>query len=120
MTQQPVEVQELGFDSWFELYEWVKEQGLEEQAKITLTWPKPPPSPISDALDLPVPDDERPDVTLALNTIRANAFREVYPTLLSKSKKEIFYDMLKLPTLTRREIDLIRVAIANLPTKMNE
>lgn len=117
MSNKPIQIEELGFASWFELYEWCAEQGLEDEPKVTLTWPKHPPDVAVDDVDAPVPDEERPDVTLALNTIRANAFREVYPQLLNSATKEVFYAMLKLPGMSRREADAIRVAIANLPTK---
>lgn len=113
----PIEIQDLGFASWLELYEWLKEQALQDQAKITLTWPKPPPSPIADALDLPLPDEERPDVTLAVNTIRAKAFQELYDSLPTKKSLDVVEAIIFAEEKVQMDVETIQTFLKNLPTR---
>ena len=60
------QIQELGFDSWLELFKSLQKDKLIGEEKITLVWAE---------------SENRPSVPLRMCTVKANAFDEIYGQL---------------------------------------
>lgn len=92
-----MDIKNLGFDNWVELYEYLKEKDLHEAQRIGLYWPdgfKPEPSIIEEG------DGDRAEVednmvVLDLDWIKANAFSELFPALPLKSSIAVLTDVVE-------------------------
>lgn len=118
----PLNITELGFDTWLELYDWLRLQNLHTEEKVVLTWPAaasdmhgPEPGGNSEEED---ELEGKADLTIHLNTIRAHAFTELYEKLPTRDVLAVIKDLIHGPgTSTKTEIDVAVKFFDNLPTR---
>ena len=68
---KPLDINELGYESWVDLYQDLRAQGLQDEKHIALTW-----------VDAESQEDrDRPDVNIPMAQVQANAFAELYDRL---------------------------------------
>lgn len=116
-----IEIQELGFSSWMELFEWLKEQGLQDDKTFTLTWEN---QVVSEERtvetgeeDVRIEQEIRPDVTLPTNLVKARAFQELYDSLPTKKALEVVDDLIFAEEKVQADLDTIQTFLNNLPTR---
>lgn len=102
-----IEIQDLGFTSWMELFEWLKEQALENDKTFTLTWEK----------EAGTEAEVRPDVTLPTNLVKAKAFQEIYDALPTKKSLGVVEDIIFAEQKVQTDVDTIQTFFKNLPTR---
>jgi hypothetical protein len=120
-NQNTIEILDLGFRSWLELYEWLKEQGLQDDKTFTLTWEN---QAITEERtteagdDGPLPEIEvRPDVTLPTNIVKARAFQELYDSLPSKKSLDVVEAIIFAEEKVQMDVETIQTFFKNLPTR---
>ena len=96
-----IQIQELGFDTWLDLYKQIEQEGNHNLEKVVLEWP---------------PEVNEPVVIIKLCTIKANAFDEIYQSLPVEGTAESVIDLLT-GELTGAEQNQIVRMIKRLPTK---
>lgn len=117
---EKVNIIELGFDRWLDLYTWLREQGLHNEQKVTLTWPSEPLEGNGDAPDpgeLMEAIEAKPDVTLAVNLIKAKAFEEIYDQLPTNDALSVIQEMIKAPKSGAGDVQAVQNFLSNLPTR---
>lgn len=116
-----IEIQELDFSSWMELFEWLKEQGLQDDKTFTLTWENVDTPEQRAAYDLdtkPLPEIEiRPDITLPTNLVKAKAFEELYAALPTKKSLGVVEDIIFAEEKVQNDVHTIQTFFKNLPTR---
>jgi hypothetical protein len=102
------QIQNLGFNSWLELYEWCRENGVHMEPTVTLTWPE------EDGI-------KRPEVKLTLMQIRSSAFEELYLALPAEKARDVVKDLLKVDEdLKPEDIRTVNNFITNLITRAHD
>jgi hypothetical protein len=101
------QIQNLGFNSWLELYEWCRENGVHMEPTVTLTWPE------EDGM-------QRPDVKLTLMQIRSNAFEELYLALPAANTRDVIKDLLDAEDLKPEELRRVQNFITNLIARAHD
>lgn len=75
------DIDELGYNTWLELYESLIDQGLQDEQKVVLSWKG-------------TNEPDRLDATVYIQQIRAAAFIEIYDKLPLKGTIEVMNDLL--------------------------
>lgn len=116
-----IEIQDLGFSSWMELFEWLKEQGLQDDKTFTLTWEN---QVVSEERTVETGDEDvrieqeiRPDVTLPTNLVKAKAFQEIYDALPTKKSLGVVEDIIFAEEKVQADVHTIQTFFKNLPTR---
>jgi hypothetical protein len=79
------DIQELGHNSWVDLYQDIRTHGLQNEKYIRITWE-----------DLESEEErERADVNLPMALVQANAFAEIYDALPSKDALDVIRQMVE-------------------------
>lgn len=95
-----MDINALGFPSWLELYQYIEREDLLGHEKITLVWnvreqQSDTPDPLYRAYLDRIVGTEGHEVVINLETVRANAFRELYAALPSRVAVEVLREMVK-------------------------
>lgn len=103
-----LDINELGYATWMDLYQDLRVQGLQDEKHISLTW----------AQAENQEDRDRPDVNIPMGQIQGNAFAELYDRLPLPGTIELLIDMIKQSTLTGQTVDPSVVEfLTKLPTR---
>jgi len=112
----PLNINDLGFGSWFEFFEWLKTQDLDQEQRVTLTWPAEPGDPAVEE-NAGEQEPERPDLTLHVSTVRSHAFNEIFPKLPTKAAIDVVMDLIWAPEKSQGDMNTIEAFLKNLPTR---
>lgn len=96
------EIQELGFDSWLELFKSLEKDRLINEDQVTLAWPK-----------------ENREVKIKLCTVKARAFDEIYEQLPGEEAIEVIQELVKNcgSSLQRGDRLTIRAFLEKFPSR---
>jgi hypothetical protein len=103
-----VTIEQTGFDTWMELWKWIKEQGLENEQKVTLTW---------DDVLLEEEEEKPADLTVPVILVKWKAFDELQERLPSKAAVHVIIDLIHTDEKVQEDLDTINNFLNNLPTK---
>lgn len=99
---------ELGYATWVDLYQDLRAQGLQDEKHIALTW-----------VDAESQEDrDRPDVNIPMAQVQANAFAELYDRLPLPGTIELITDMIRQSNLTGLPVDpSVLEFLTKIPTR---
>ena len=100
-------IEQTGFETWLELWNWVKEQGLQDQQKVTLTW---------DDVLLEEEEEKPADLTVPVILIKWKAFDEIEGKLPKKPTLEVIKDLIWAEEKTQTDMDTINNFLDKIPT----
>lgn len=98
------DINELGFDTWFELYEFLKAANLHHDKQAALVWP------------------DEPEKIVYLEHVKAMAFDEIYTTLPQVGAIEVLHDLvisLRLETCNEDRTPILQF-LNKVTTRANE
>lgn len=92
-----MDIESLGFPSWLALYEYIYEANLHLEQRVGLVYPQELPNVMDNTREpfLKVVDRE---VIIDVDTICANAFREIFPKLPQARSVELITEMVETTT----------------------
>lgn len=107
--------EQLGLESWLDLYRELVQKGLHTEQRIALDYPAEPEEPSdADNLEIPKALKKPKDVIVEVSYIRSMAFLDLFEQLPSKDAIKVIIDLL-MESCT--EFSTVFAFLKKIPTK---
>lgn len=116
MSNNGETIQELGYDSWLQLYEELVLGDIHILEQVRLVYPTPPVNPMETG-QAPVKPETKEDVILELDYVRSMAFQEIYPGLPLREEIEENLSRISNGIVTVQDANPINNFLNKLPTR---
>lgn len=105
-----------GFNTWLELFEHIKAAKLQNENTVTLCWPSEPVE-VNDDRDAPEKPEEKPDISVDMNSVRSQCFLELYENLPLPATMGFLLNLIEQSTMDDSDKKIFTKFLTKIPTR---